>query len=122
MKTISQLINEARYRTLNIKQNEAKRLSKTDLGKKNFKKFYHEIYDTDPDWTDLNPDITLGEAFIEFLNGADPYEIIGVYDSIFRERLFEMFAELTGVDYDDIYNHWMAQYDNNDKFVQLRQS
>lgn len=122
MKTISQLINESRYRTLNIKQNEAKRLSKTDLGKKNFKKFYHEIYDTDPDWTDLNPDITLGEAFIEFLNGANPYDIIGVCDSIFRERLFEMFAELADVDYDDIYNHWMAQYDNNDKFVQLRQS
>lgn len=122
MKTISQLINEARYRTLNIKQNEAKRLSKTDLGKKNFKKFYHEIYDTDPDWVDLNPDITLGEAFIEFLNGMNPYDIIGVCDSIFRERLFEMFVELADVDYNDIYDHWMAQYDNNDKFVQLRQS
>lgn len=108
MKTISQIINEAKYNTLKIKQSEAKKLSKTDLGKKNFKNFYHEIYNTDPDWTDLNPDITLGEAFIEFLNGTDPYDIIGVYDSIFRERLFEMFAELAGVDYEEIYNHWMA--------------
>lgn len=108
MKTISQIINEAKFNTLKIKQSEAKKLSKTDLGKKDFKNFYHEIYNTDPDWVDLNPNITLGEAFIEFLNGMDPYDIIGVYDSIFRERLFEMFAELAGVDYEDIYNHWMA--------------
>ena len=108
MKTISQIINEAKNNTLKIKQSEAKKLSKTDLGKKNFKNFYHEIYDTDPEWTDLNPDVTLGEAFIEFLNGTDPYDIMGVYDSIFRERLFKMFAELAGVSYNDIYDHWMA--------------
>lgn len=51
-------------------------------------------------------------AFIDLLdalnNGMDVYDVIGVEDSIVRERLFGHLAELIGVSYDEVYDKWLS--------------
>ena len=44
----------------------------------------------------------------------DVYEVIGVTDSIVRERLFQKLADLTGVSYDDIYEKWINSEEVSD--------
>ena len=50
-------------------------------------------------------------TFYDFLNcmnhEEDPYELLGVGDSIVRERVFDRAAELLQVDYDVIYLKWL---------------
>lgn len=37
----------------------------------------------------------------------DVYDVIGVAESVIRERLFKRLAELLCVSYDDIYEQWL---------------
>ena len=51
-------------------------------------------------------DITF-KGVVECLNhGSDVYEVLGVADSIVRERVFDRTAELLQVDYDVIFKKW----------------
>ena len=40
-------------------------------------------------------------------NYRDVYKVIGVGDSVVRERLFKRLAELTCVSYEDIFEQWL---------------
>jgi hypothetical protein len=67
------------------------------------REFYLKAYPTD----ELGPLIKEGATFIGLLdalhNGINPYEYIGVYDSLVRERLFEELASMLDVSYDYVY-------------------
>ena len=52
-------------------------------------------------------DITFYDLLNRMNHEEDPYEILGVGDSIVRERVFTRAAELLQVDYDVIYLKWL---------------
>ena len=52
-------------------------------------------------------DITFYDFLDRLNHEEDPYELLGVGDSIVRERVFDRAAELLQVDYDVIYLKWL---------------
>jgi hypothetical protein len=73
----------------------------------NIREFYLANYPTDELGVELNEDATLVGLYHTIIIGGDPYEYIGVGDSIVRERLFERLAEELEVNYDYVYNLWI---------------
>ena len=51
----------------------------------------------------------LGDAYRVYGEGYDVYNILGVGDSMIRERVFEELSKILGVDYDVIYQKWLNQ-------------
>ena len=71
------------------------------------REFYLENYPTDELGVEINPEANFESLWI-VIRGGLFYEYIGVFDSIVRERVFEKLSELTGHDYDYIYNQWLV--------------
>tara|TARA_R110000868_G_scaffold109331_3_gene297489 strand:+ start:1894 stop:2124 length:231 start_codon:yes stop_codon:yes gene_type:complete len=68
---------------------------------KYLKNFYQAYYPND----DMGDEIRFESTFEGLLENINkPYDYIGVFDSIVRERLFDHLATLKGVGYDSIYN------------------
>lgn len=75
--------------------------------KEQIKQWYRINYPDDDLGNELNDAVTFEDLWNGLHNGSDVYEIIGVADSIIRERLFEHLAEIYGVDYDYVYKKWL---------------
>lgn len=76
---------------------------------------YHNRYPSDPIYADMK-----SSAQLESIK-KEPwrvYDIMGVGDSLARERVFEMIEEKYGIDYNDIYEAWMGH--SWDKAVQKK--
>ena len=71
------------------------------------KNWYTHYYDTDELGQEINSMATFNDLHRALLDGRDVYKVIGVGDSIIRERLFEELAILLGVSYGDVYNMWL---------------
>lgn len=62
---------------------------------------------------DLGPKLHKDVSFWDVMGllnaglGCRIYKMIGVGDSVIRERLFARLAELAGCDYDDVYKTWL---------------
>jgi hypothetical protein len=76
----------------------------------NIKEFYLETYPTDELGVEINENATFTGLYHSLHIGNDPYEYIGVGDSIVRERCFEKLAEIIDTSYDYVYDLWL--YDN----------
>lgn len=74
------------------------------------KEWYTKEYASDDLGEELNENITFMDLFETLDRHKDVYELIGVSDSIVRERLFEKLAEIMEVDYDYIYEQWIGVY------------
>lgn len=72
------------------------------------KPWYLEAYPTDDLGEDLNEEATFKDLIVALKNGIDIYDVLGVSDSIIRERFFEKLAEIEQVTYDAIYNQWLV--------------
>jgi hypothetical protein len=72
----------------------------------NIKQFYLETYPTDELGVEINPKANFESLWI-VIRGGLFYEYIGVFDSVVRERCFERLSELSGHDYDYIYQEWL---------------
>lgn len=70
--------------------------------------FYTKTYPDDELGYEMNAQMTF-ESLYKVLGVVDVYELIGVGDSIVRERLFERLSELLGVDYNVVYNKWLCK-------------
>lgn len=73
---------------------------------RNIREYYIENFPTDELGLEINKEaswLALGAA----IRGGCVYEYIGVHDSVIRERIFEKFSEITGLDYEYIYNEWL---------------
>lgn len=70
------------------------------------KEFYCENYPSDELGLEINPKANFESLFI-VIKGGLFYEYIGVFDSLVRERIFEKLSELTGRDYNFIYQEWL---------------
>ena len=71
------------------------------------KKFYIKAFPTDDYGPELNDKVTFEDVYTRMCKGEDFYEIVGVSDSLVRERIFQEMADRLGADYDDIYDIWI---------------
>jgi hypothetical protein len=73
----------------------------------NIKQFYCETFPTDELGVEINETATFTGLYHALHIGNDPYEYIGVSDSIVRERCFEKLAEIIDTNYDYVYDLWL---------------
>jgi len=73
----------------------------------NIKEFYLETYPTDELGVEINENATFIGLYHDLLTGGDPYEYIGVSDSVVRELCFERLAEIINTSYDYVYDLWL---------------
>ena len=71
------------------------------------KNWYTYYYDTDELGQEINSMVTFNDLHRALLDGKDVYEVIGVRDSLVRERLFDELAILLGVSPNLVYNLWL---------------
>lgn len=71
------------------------------------REWYVKTFPNDSIGQEIDPSVMFNDLQKALDEGADVYKLIGVGDSIVRERLFDKLADLTGVAYDDIYEKWV---------------
>ena len=71
------------------------------------KNWYMVNFPTDKLGSAMNNVATFKDMYKALQCGLDPYVVLGVGDSIIRERVFSELAELTGVSDDYIYDLWL---------------
>ena len=71
------------------------------------RKWYIATYPTDELGQEIDANITFGQLVNNMRIGKDVYKMLGVGDSIIRERVFEALAEVKNTTYDAIYNLWL---------------
>ena len=65
-----------------------------------------KMYPTDDLADEIDPRLTFKQTFDRMAKGECIYDITKVGDSIIRERIFAILADMYGVTYDEIYNLW----------------
>ena len=70
--------------------------------------WYAENHPSDDLGQEITPDTTFDDLEKVLDSGKNVYQVMGVSDSVIRERLFEKLADLKQVDYSEIYNKWVA--------------
>ena len=75
----------------------------------NVKKYYQETFPTDDLGEELNGDIHFDDVLILLNegNGSKIYDLLEVFDSLVRERIFQKLSEITSIDYSIIYDRWL---------------
>ena len=82
--------------------------------------FYKSFYPNDEEGKNINPNLTFTSLLRGMKKGVDFYEMVGVGDSIIRERIFVALADLySNNDCGEIYNLWMHGADNISIFNNL---
>jgi hypothetical protein len=90
-----------------LKDNYAKGGSISIEKLRKVKNWYMETYPTDDLGEEINRKLTFNSLWSEMNAGEDFYDIVGVHDSIVRERIFAKLAEVLKVNYDVVYNKWL---------------
>ena len=70
---------------------------------------YVQDYPTDDLGKEINENLNYLQLFNGLLNGEDIYEMLGVEDSLIRERVLERLAYLMGIYYQIIYYLWLNE-------------
>lgn len=71
------------------------------------REWYMDAFPTDELGKDINPAATFDGLYSTLNAQDDPYNYIGVGDSVIRERCFGQLADELGVSYDKIYDLWL---------------
>lgn len=79
------------------------------------KEWYHKEYPDDDIWEEIDPDITFFDVYSTLRGKHDVYDVLGVGDSVVRERVFDKLSEIGKVDYDVIYNMWLGESKKSSK-------
>ena len=77
------------------------------MKKNKVKEWYLKEYNTDELGKEINEEITFYDIFYALDRYKDIYEILGVEDSIVRERVFQKLADIMKVEYNYIYEQWL---------------
>jgi hypothetical protein len=72
----------------------------------NIKEWYVNAYPTDELGCEINVDVTFGELYNHV---SIVYDVLGVDDSLVRERVFGKLSEIMNVDYAVIYKKWLYE-------------
>lgn len=75
------------------------------------KDWYIDRYPSDELGDEINARLTFGDVYAALERFDDIYEVIGVNDSVVRERIFSELAKRMNVDYDKIYYMWLDSDD-----------
>lgn len=75
----------------------------------NIRDWYMNEYPTDPLGSELDGSVTFKDLYDQLKEGCDVYEVMGVGDSLVRERMFDHLATVHNVSYDTIYNLWLGK-------------
>ena len=78
--------------------------------------WYIKFYPDDDLGESIKPNTTFEDVYKDLSNGAGGkvYNIIGVGDSVVRERIFTEIARIYKVKYDDIYNMYIGENTNDE--------
>ena len=79
------------------------RQQKEKVREMNIKEWYLETYNTDELKNQINDDVSFHELKEVISQGGDVYNLIGVGDSVIRERLFYGLADFENVEIGEIY-------------------
>jgi hypothetical protein len=71
------------------------------------REFYTQNYQDDEMGTEIYSENTFSDLYTVLIMGLDVYSLIGVSDSIIRERLFAGLADIKNVPYSEIYELWL---------------
>lgn len=74
----------------------------------NLKDWYTKEFPDDELGYELNDDVDLRRCYSSLGRDPDIYDVMGVGDSVIRERVFAKMADVLGVDYDVIYYKWLG--------------
>lgn len=74
------------------------------------KEWYKVTYPDDDLGEELYQGISWSDLWEHLSKGDDIYDVIGVGDSVVRERLFEELADSMKVHYDVVYYTWLGEY------------
>lgn len=74
--------------------------------KENVKRWYLSAYATDEMGNELR-DVSFADVFDALNNYKSVYKLLGVDDSLIRERVFQKLADLMDVTYDYVYGQWL---------------
>lgn len=85
-----------------------------DSIKQQLKDWYTKTYPTDDLGIDITDRKTFEDLYKAIENGVDVYSVIGVGDSLVRERLFEQLAKIKGKKYSEIYDLWLDGMDDDE--------
>lgn len=77
------------------------------MKKLNVKEWYLSSFPTDELGMEMNESINFNDLFDALKYKLDVYDVLGVYDSIVRERVFDKLSTLMNVEYNFIYNLWL---------------
>lgn len=80
-----------------------------EIVEQNVHNWYKEAYPTDELCDEINPKITFKDVLDKMNKGEDIYDIMGVDDSLVRERVFDGLSQTFNIDYDVIYNKWLNE-------------
>lgn len=81
-----------------------------DLRMTKVRDWYMETYPDDDLGPRLKKDVTMWDV-VGLLNaglGKHFYDLIGVGDSVIRERVFHRISKIVDCDYDDVYFTWLG--------------
>ena len=73
----------------------------------NVKEWYCEEYESDELGVEINPNLTFADFYEGLKLGKEVYGLLGVIDSIVRERVFDKLADILGVTYDFVFDLWL---------------
>jgi hypothetical protein len=85
---------------------------KDDLKKTKLKNWYTKNYPTDDLGEEINPNVSFKDLWDCLHNNQDVYKLIGVGDSVIRERLFDQLSEMTGHSDDNYVTNLYYNYQN----------
>jgi len=71
------------------------------------KDWYTKEYPSDDLGREMNGNATFSDLFETLDNYLDVFDLIGVSDTVIRERVFDKLADIMGVDYDYVYKQWI---------------
>ena len=71
------------------------------------KKFYLENHPNDNMGERIDETKTFEDLYDAIKTGGDVYDVIGIADSLIRDRLFKKLAEVKNIPYIDLYNGWL---------------
>jgi|9_EtaG_2_1085328.scaffolds.fasta_scaffold44561_3 hypothetical protein len=70
---------------------------------------YIKRFPTDELGTEIKSNVTFNDLFNTLDHYQCPYRLIGVDDSLVRERCFTLLAEIMQCDYNYIYYQWLKK-------------
>ena len=83
----------------------------TVSGQTNVAEWYAGAFPTDRYYIErLNKGIVFQDVFESLQVGFNVYALLGVSDSIVRERVFDALAKAMGTHYDIVYDQWLYHH------------